>query len=96
MAHVENATIQLTTPGKWNVPLMDEMKQMFPKHLRCDTIMGWGCLDQDWLEITTDIDTSWGWCKPLSITDDQWNRLYQLLESGQMLMMVHYGGHPHH
>ena len=59
---------------------------------KCDTIAGWGCLNQDWIEFTCDIETSWSWCKPCFIVDgsDAEKYFFELLDHGKLIMMVHY------
>lgn len=56
-----------------------------------DTMAGWGCLNQDWLEFTCVVETSWGWCKPKFLSEKEWTEIWlPLLEEGKLLMQIHY------
>jgi len=82
------ALLYFTTPGKWDAGVMSQIANLFPKAKKVDTVLGWGNLNQDWLEVETEVEPSWGWCKPLCLHQLQWVKLYELLEEGKVLMMV--------
>lgn len=101
---IENALIALTVPGtvesaKKNALLLEIQKTLREQGISAefvDTVAGWGCLNQSWLEFRADIETSWGWCVILPLVGlqpdegDSSNYLQELLHSGKVLMMVHY------
>lgn len=57
-----------------------------------DTVSGWGCLNQDWLEFVTEINTSYDWVKFPEITEDIENFSVQefnnCFPTGRLLMGV--------
>jgi len=56
-----------------------------------DTMAGWGCLNQDWLEFTCVVERSWSWCKPNFLSDKEWTEIWHpMLEEGKLLMQIHY------
>lgn len=55
-----------------------------------DACMGWGCLDQDWLEFNCEVDTSYGWPRFIPF-DSELNEHYQkLFHYGKLLLMLSY------
>lgn len=64
------AIISLTIPGTYRNAQQDPFLLHLEEVLNkagieagfVDTVSGWGCLDQNWLEFTCEVDTSWGWC----------------------------------
>ncbi len=91
--------VSLTCPGT-KTPLRDNasIKRVVglldTHHLQyqfVDNVAGWGCLNQDWLEFTCEIETSWGWCKPQFLTEAEWTEIwFPLLQEGKVLMQVYY------
>lgn len=70
---------------KWE----EALKFTETSYRKCDTAMGWGCLNQDWIEFEDDCITSWDWVKPLSLIG-YWDGLYQDLEDGKIIMLIYY------
>lgn len=59
-----------------------------------DSVLGWGNLNQDWIEFEAEIETSWGWCE-VKFTEGErqkfiWGWLKENLESGKFLMHIMY------
>lgn len=92
------ALINISTPGTFSdlkqnpiiLELISILDKHSIKHRFVDTVVGWGNLNQDWLEFVCDIETSWSWCKLTSLTDEEWKTLYDRLTSGLIIMMIHY------
>lgn len=72
----------------WVISLLDRNKITYQQ---CDTIQTWGNCDQDWIEFTCDVETSWSWCKPSFLNDEEWNIFFVLLNRGDLLMQVRTG-----
>ena len=98
MSLYKNRLVQITIPGTINSAKDDVFIQTFKKELaKCgitgvfvDTIINWGCLNQDWLEFGCDVESSYGWCQ-LSIPDlpEKLNKEFQeRLHAGLILMQV--------
>lgn len=87
---IMQATLQFTTPGELDDSRLTLIREAFPDFLKVDTVAGWGNLDQDWYELSTEVNTSWGWCRPTLLTEKQWESLLADLTAGRILMMVHY------
>ncbi len=61
------------------------------EHQFVDNVAGWGCLNQDWLEFTAEVETSWGWCYPTFIPQNEWETTwFPALHEGRLLMQVYY------
>lgn len=93
-----NCVLNITSPGT-RVPLEENpdirtLQEMLSRagivYKRVDTIPGWYNLNQDWLEFEDVVETHWGTCKILSLSQGDWEKLQSLLEEGRLLMMVHY------
>lgn len=80
--------------------LIKDLEDVGIKPTIADTLDGWGCLDQDWLEFECDIDTSYSWVKLLPFVgmEDKYIRegkdlndyYWELFHFGKLLMMVWY------
>ena len=70
------------------------IEQMFKAHgitgAWCDTMTGWGSLNQSWMEVTCFIDTNWNWCMPTCFSEAEKDRLFAWLHEGRVLMQVYY------
>ena len=94
------AFIHLSTPGNDReeaVPLALEFwKRIFqdrvgPDNVEVvDTVAGWGCLNQEWVAVDWEVETSWGWCRPTCLDPEEWDVLFESLRRGHLIMMVHY------
>lgn len=100
------ALVYISIPGKWTeedegilLHLTDHPiilwiisvleKNRIP-YQSVDTIAGWGNLNQDWLEFRTEVETSFGWCRP-TIFSPKENRLFlNLLNRGEILFQLSY------
>lgn len=102
-----NCLVDFSIPGTkdprddlWMLALISLLKEKGIEGQFVDTVMGWGCLNQDWYETTMEMDTSWGWCLPKCFNDEENKFLLDLLDSGRILMQVSYktedGFIPHH
>jgi hypothetical protein len=101
--------VDITIPGTIekateNTLLLHLKSDLESKGIKCnfiDTVAGWGCLDQDWLEFECLVDTSWEWCR-LSVFDQDTMEKYRgLMHAGKLIMMVHHRDEngkliPHH
>ena len=76
--------------SKKDDPILKWIEMILPRGHYCDTKAAWGCLNQDWYEVECEIDTSFGWCEPTKLSKDEKEALYQLLDTGRLLMMVYY------
>jgi len=84
-----NAFLEGNLAIKWLIELLDRNEIKWNK---CDTIAGWGCLNQNWIEFICDIETDWSWCKPCFIIEGSAveKYFYELFDHGKLIMMVHY------
>lgn len=102
---MKTALIAISIPGKFDDdddmsmhftdhPLLAWLTSLLTKYniewQKVDTNLGWGNLNQDWIEFTTEIDTSWSWCKLNILTEKESKILFALLQRGELLMTVHY------
>lgn len=55
-----------------------------------DSILGWGCLNQNWFEFTTNVDTDMDWCNLVSFTPKEWEYWRSMFETGKLLMIIYY------
>lgn len=55
-----------------------------------DTVAGWGCLNQDWIEFRCEVETSWSWCRPTIFSEAEWEFWFEQFHSGVLLMHVEY------
>jgi hypothetical protein len=55
------------------------------KWQKVDSMMGWGCLNQDWIEFTAPVLTSYGWCEIKGL-----EYLTDLFIEGKLLMSLCY------
>lgn len=94
-----NSLVSMSCPGtkiplrenKALEPVLRLLKEHGIAHEFVDSMLGWGCLNQDWVEFTCEMEMSWGWCKPEFLTEQEWVEvLYPLLVNGQVLMQVYY------
>lgn len=101
---ITQALLNLSTPGFYHDGFMKKLASVFEKHgietKKVDTVLGWGNLNQHWLELTCEIETSWDWCKPTVLNDEEWNWFHSALSCGMYIMMVYYKDkdgnlHPH-
>jgi hypothetical protein len=112
---IKNALIYLTVPGTIDKPRNNFFLRSLRERLQAegieakfvDTIPGWGCLNQDWLQFRTTIETSWGWCHLSDLAEmgseffprdeENWaDKVQDLLHAGKLVMQVYYeNGEPH-
>jgi len=95
-----SAVVHISTPGcdtSEATPLALEFwKRVFREKVgedkieEVDTVAGWGCLNQYWLAVECEVETSWGWCRPVCLDADEWDVLFGALARGHLIMMVHY------
>jgi hypothetical protein len=55
-----------------------------------DTVMGWGNLNQDWLEFRAEIETSWSWCELCCLSAEESETFRSYLSDGKLLMRIYY------
>jgi hypothetical protein len=71
--------------------IVERLTSLGIKFTFCDTVAGWGCLNQDWLEFECAVKTSWDWCRLDIFPIPEWEKdWYPVFESGQLLMQVLY------
>lgn len=90
------AYLGFTVPGGTTPEKLEQndqfrwIKEKFPEGEMKDTHPAWGNLDQNWWIVETDIETSWSWCRPLSLSEGDWEYLFNELENGNLVMTVYY------
>ena len=92
--------MNITIPGTQSSPRDDNnIKQLMSildkhgiEHNFFDTIPGWGCLNQDWLEFKCEADTSFDWCTIVAFSEIEKEWLTTMLHTGKLLMHVRYIG----
>ena len=70
--------------------LKQELKEHDIESQFVDTCMGWGSLNQDWLEFNCEVETSYGWPTFVpfdSATNDHYRQLFHY---GKLLLMLSY------
>lgn len=70
--------------------LISALKKNNIEYVRCDSIMGWGNLNQDWIEFKCELETSWSWPRLLFMDDSEAEEFFQKLHHGRLLMMLSY------
>lgn len=85
--------IDITQPGRSreHIPWLTSMLARYGISFKeVDTVMGYGNLNQDWIEFECEVETSWGWCKPTFLDLRDWGALVDALEHGRLIMMAYY------
>jgi hypothetical protein len=65
--------------------LCDMLKLMDINYQKVDTVAGWGCLDQDWIEFEREVETSYGWCSIKGL-----EAFHDYFHEGSLLMHLSY------
>jgi len=88
--------VDVSIPGTFSSPQENEHIKKLQKDLAyigikakfVDSVLGWGCLNQDWLEFESEIDISWGWCQ---FFKGELGKYYEeCFHHGHLIMILHY------
>lgn len=95
------ALVQISVPGTVyeirNHSIIERFQSLLDanniKHNIVDTVPGWGCLNQEWVEFETEIDSSWGWAEFNKMPNDgkdgfSAEYIKKLLHEGKLIMML--------
>lgn len=94
------ALVHLSVPGTETTAAtyrtLDFWAGVFASHVgedrvsEVDSVAGWGCLNQDWIAVDCEVETSWGWCRPTCLDEAEWDTLRGALHRGDLIMTVDY------